>query len=723
MGELLVKLTDIYFKHKRELKRKPFADRSNLSYLQESAVRRKSTRIRRSKRIVCNCCFDDKLNKALEMIQFKELKVVLRRFDNDLCSSNKRNKQLRNPEANSVVESPNNKGHLIRQLQISLSRAPNLIEKVNERSPFKHKLRIIKGFNTSKSAKPDNINQSSNDNSIQNSEQIINNVQFAKIFSNNQEREDIETLRKSDNIASISILNSPIIKKLRNREKKNYLEISSTSLLDNSSSVDICKKKVPIYKQFGAIEIVNKTDPYELDISDLEERKDSTKKCSRRNLSEKFDKTMFEIIKKLDQKHKKKTKKRPGFKNVLQYDNNIKSVLQRVMKKVDGNKNVSKNFNELLDTGQLGVYTSVCHNLPQDKPQFVQNFKNNSQNNEALLTQLVPKIINKIPLPSYDVCDNLDNESHSGCNSDKEPVEDNVSLSYDLDKENEVCFGFDDNDKPLSSNQRINIISNVEVNSTQKRPWRLDGLRNPNYIIHFKKNSLPCLDQDVIVNYNLSEKIGESFLHSNTRPQTLQKTNIQTSILDYVDSSLNTNSNYAVENRPENVFSHSLYNYEEFDTNYLTGHVNRDRKILGVIQNNILSEKVAVSTPVKDNTRIMPALDISVIEDSQNSCLGKESEFTEDTLADENNSNFGFNSAISEIELGQKYSNEARPFRISMDIIKKYKRCNHASYTNHGENLPSVLISNECDYKSSEDIGIFDEVEPELLMTEDAVSN
>ncbi|CAG9840012.1 unnamed protein product [Diabrotica balteata] len=188
------------------------------------------------------------------------------------------------------------------------------------------------------------------------------------------------------------------------------------------------------------------------------------------------------------------------------------------------------------------------------------------------------EFVDHIPMISDDTCHDTYN------NTDFEH-----SWSDESEEEDDPFFGFQEvsetsPEKPLRlSNRR------------KQQPWRLPGIfkRNP-YLLKIKQNGLPCGQQEMVIDYEFVKRI--EALSANKRPEPAPKPPVQTSMLDFIDS---TNEHL------ERPLEPSLFDYEEFN-------IAKPRRVLGVLQQH------QISTPKKNVETVLASPDLSVISKPQN---------------------------------------------------------------------------------------------------------
>lgn len=526
---------------------------------------------------------------------------------------------------------------------------------------------------------------------------------------------------------------TPLYKRLRHGEKKNYLELSNNSLTERSSLIkDIPKEKVPIYKQFSQQKQKEKLDPYELDISDSEVKK--TIKSRRKNVSEKFDKTMYDVIQKLEKQQNKRMRRKKLKTSPQKYVDNIKSVMNRVMKKVETKKKKVETTcsREPLGTGQQNNINAGQHDgkSVQYVGKSVQyDGKSVQCDGKSVVNISVPKI-HQNQQDSILINERLENQyqlkSFSRSSSALSFIDDRsrspiVFDNYDSD---DMCFGFNDDNENENPNNvhRINIISNTLITQKNKlitqrfhrnscqSPWRFHASKKSNYLLSYKENSLPCLQQEPVLHFDFIERIEESFSKERTELKSLQKTHMQSSILEYINSSVDHSNK---DNTSEIISRPTLYDYDEFE--FSTTHLVQKKQILGENQERNVDKIGFISTPIRTNT-IMPSPNISIIRHH----TPKKPE--KSILQGKNITCFGFN---TEIEEQENWSVKSKPFRISFNTVKNMKKGTNSDgiipvQDSASDKLPSVLQNDDKDI--SHDVQIFDDVEPELLTNIDVVS-
>ncbi|XP_028140471.1 uncharacterized protein LOC114334596 [Diabrotica virgifera virgifera] len=178
-----------------------------------------------------------------------------------------------------------------------------------------------------------------------------------------------------------------------------------------------------------------------------------------------------------------------------------------------------------------------------------------------------------------------DGSCHDTCNN----TDFEHSWSDDSEEEDDQYFGFQEvsettPEKPVRlSNRR------------KQQPWRLPAIfkRNP-YLLKIKQNGLPCGQQEMVIDYEFAKRI--EALSANKRPEPAPKPPVQTTMLDFIDS---TNEHLERPSEP------SLFDYEEFN-------IVKPRRVLGVLQEH------QISTPKKDVGTVLASPNLSVISKPQN---------------------------------------------------------------------------------------------------------
>ncbi|VEN41424.1 unnamed protein product [Callosobruchus maculatus] len=126
---------------------------------------------------------------------------------------------------------------------------------------------------------------------------------------------------------------TPVAKRLRNNEKKNYRE-SSLSLAEPLAEAEVPSdpvgKKVPIYKRNIPDEHKPKADLYEFDDIEI----DVPRRKKRKNTSKKFDRTMHSILEKLEKKEKTNRRCMKNYGKVPIYETKINAALEKVLHKI-----------------------------------------------------------------------------------------------------------------------------------------------------------------------------------------------------------------------------------------------------------------------------------------------------------------------------------------------------------------------------------------------------
>ncbi|XP_074037510.1 uncharacterized protein [Leptinotarsa decemlineata] len=535
-------------------------------------------------------------------------------------------------------------------------------------------------------------------------------------------------------------LSTPLVKRLRKCEDRHYFESSLECSTVETSKIEIrntvvSNEKIPIYKQ-NIIEdnCDKKRDPYELDIPDFDEKK--PKKVRNLNNSRKLNKTMYDLLQKLDKNEKK------GKKKIEKYTDKVNGVLKRVMNKVnDRNKTVTEvakkidvskdtaesesmknNQSTIKDCPNSSIFknasesdvssqrhSSILANVSEAdvsleksnssiKADFlgfansVSQSVNDVNQNENLKIPVISKDLNEatneqvVFIPSINgyqcesgflgfhnndllkksvvgqtdsninVISNICLRSHESASHTNEE-DSNCSSEIDADSQ---YFGFDkDNDEvdfhshttigsPAFFNRRPKANSTM-IGLTPRSPWRLTipGRRNHHFLL-IKPNSLPSLNQDMVLDHTMTEEVERN---SKTRCEEVPRpqTPVQTSILDFVESSVD---HFSKQN--EDMRHSSLFDYDEF--------VVPKRKVLGLLQQNGISKEQMQSTPRKD--------------------------LYSHTTSPNNSEMSNIFQSYEENEENRKPTT-SKPFRINFHEIRQYKKNAQA------ENVPELPLTEE----------------------------
>ncbi|XP_057654243.1 uncharacterized protein LOC130892706 [Diorhabda carinulata] len=448
--------------------------------------------------------------------------------------------------------------------------------------------------------------------------------------------------------STLKMLTIPLPKMLRKGTVKNYFE-STLEESTNQCTPDKNKVKVPIYRQqFPILTKNNSKDPYALDIIDPKESK------QKKRSSAKFNKTIYDIMKKIEKKEKKTTKKKKVTKITPSYDQKILNIMKNVLHKVNdrdsGNKK-SHSSNPPLKLATNSINDSSKISFPHlDIEDGFRGFDKNETTISTLNRYDSTNLeisANKIPgssqknngSPHIHVISNIllktiknfeftnaANCSHSSTTYQNET--NNMSITSDmnpLDKSHNLQREFHDNIPLFCEDENCesdldNDFENVEVgcdeffgfkdetdetpkycrfyHKKKEHPWRFQGFfkRNP-HILKLKKNGLPCKEQEMVLDYEFVQRI-ELLCAKKSVDTSHVKEPVQTSILDYIESAHNEQD---VPNRP------SLFDYEEYNVDKVP------RRVLGIIQSN----KV-ISTPTKKIEEDIRSPNVSIIRSDEN---------------------------------------------------------------------------------------------------------
>ncbi|KAG5880489.1 hypothetical protein JTB14_035200 [Gonioctena quinquepunctata] len=533
---------------------------------------------------------------------------------------------------------------------------------------------------------------------------------------------------------------TPLVNRLRKCGEKNYHESTFESSVAHipspvvgNRSVLAPQKKILIYQRNVVDEkAANGKDPYELDISDSDKVQPS-KKQRNLNISRKYDRTMYDLLEKLEKKEKKAVNK----KTVQKYDEKVKNVLKKVMCKVNSRKkpvldvkvNGSKEFFDKLrqQKNVEGFFGFENGNKPPEKVPILDDClgisRTASTHKNMERTSVTTGTANRTKDRTF--IENINGyESEKGFlgfnnkpasatsnvsqRNERINVISNVTLHsaghsppqdhsdyYENEPSIDSFYGFDEEDDIVHSprtfftHRRPNANSTMIGTSTES-PWRLSlaGKRNRHFLV-VKNNSLPSLHQDMVIDHSMIEDVEErnksKYLEIETsRP----KSPVQTSILEYVEghSELHINPNQ------ENIRRSSLFDYDEFVV------PRPKRTILGVLQENELAsprKRQITSTPSNAIQRQIVPPDISAIGD-------------ENTL-------YGFDRTDDECRENQK-PDIGKPFRVNVRDIRRYK---NILGTENVAELPvtekSIVEHGETQEKNNEtirDVHLFEDSDP-----------
>nr|CAH7766404.1 unnamed protein product [Callosobruchus chinensis] len=264
--------------------------------------------------------------------------------------------------------------------------------------------------------------------------------------------------------------------------------------------------------------------------------------------------------------------------------------------------------------------------------------------------------------------------------------------NYTLDNN----FGFDYDERADSSMmaQARKII--------RKIVWRFATVikRNPHFLL-IKSNALPCLDQELVINYALVEWIEKLAASKHTKNplvinDTVAKVTYQKKISEYLECPVTLE-----KDREKVVLSSGLYDYEEF-------HIPvRPRRVLGVLQNGQV-----ISTPKKRVETSVPFPDVSIIE--------KDTEMQNGPYIEEDTENNppGHSLRIRADICGmRKYSKKSKD---KQDVVEKVVVVTHQQQLSNSDADSDIVTTDEKqnrinDDRGEDDIQLFDEDEPELL--------
>nr|CAI5845498.1 unnamed protein product [Callosobruchus analis] len=578
---------------------------------------------------------------------------------------------------------------------------------------------------------------------------------------------------------------TPVAKRLRNKEHKNYRE-SSLSLTEPLAEVQSnpLGPKVPVYKRTLPDNLKPKADLYEFDDVDFDIQ------CrKRKNTSEKFDKTMHSILEKLEKKEKTKNRRYLKDHNTINkkspiYETKVNAAVDKVMDKIkakrqsqnrlpkqnnckksnenehqmqnklilrDRNKNetyqiqplneeISDNkqytqcnghnklnhrdaANEIIDTSNVinivdqnkskAIYTdgrsihpleddsnlSEFHGftntrsmLMQDRSDVTDNFQGFNVHEQSSATQMAAVINNGLSCTfgrkdtSINILSSIVLQPAQKNLEKKMPLHDyflDLHENYRLD--NNFGFDYDEKADAAMMTQARKIVRIV---------WRYADIinRNPHFLL-IKSNALPSLNQDLVIDYALVERIEKQAASKRTKiphaiNDTVAKATYQKKISEYIECPV------PLEKDHENaVSSSSLYDYEEF-------HIPaRPRRVLGMLQ----PEQV-ISTPKNHAETSVPFLDVSIIEkDKENSNGASIEQDTENTLEN------ALQIRTRRHEM-RKYS---RQIKNNQNVVKKDEVITLQEQLSSSDTITEDKETNKD--KGEDGIQIFDEDEPELL--------
>lgn len=348
----------------------------------------------------------------------------------------------------------------------------------------------------------------------------------------------------------------------------NILPISSISatVITETSGDEINLEKLPVYKQINKDGSNRNNDLYEFNEPDFENMENVSGKLNKKR-KVKGSKHLLQANKKKRKPNKDIVKK----SKMYTYDAAVREILQKIMKKVNKNK---ENENA----------------IPiQKEPLHVHN------------TNTIIQLQSNLS----DVEDTNDHDDHHEAEVDILVDENKASENDAQNNSGIVCYFY----SPLKAKKKIHIISDITLDNTENTffdinlepdanstvlidrkcyPWRFNEhfKRNPHYL-SIKKTALPCLQQDLIIDYIQVKKIEEHFAKVSKKFENC----VNKSVL-LGDSEL-----YDVSNK-ENIPHSGLFDADNFfgQTKSLQDNLlNRQkRNILGPrLQNedNIMSQK------------------------------------------------------------------------------------------------------------------------------------
>ncbi|KAL3286129.1 hypothetical protein HHI36_000642 [Cryptolaemus montrouzieri] len=271
--------------------------------------------------------------------------------------------------------------------------------------------------------------------------------------------------------------------------------------------------------------------------------------------------------------------------------------------------------------------------------------------------------------------------------------------------------------------RKINIIRNIVLTpkvskiQTSKRPWRFNSeyiTRNPHFI-ELKKNSLPSLNQDPVLDHTFDDNIEE--VNKTILVPESKKSPRQQSILNYIETDKDISRRI-----PQRQ---SLYDIEELspiklnttdkkikdNSTRITGKINTARrKILGEISGNIRTNET--STPAKNKPQPPMLLELSLIEkDNEKENINRSENFGFDTCSE----------IIEEEDIGKEKVEAAIPSRFEVNTEKVYKRKKLADHLTEPvrDSLVKRLVADDPEFEKfvdeddlqREDVRLFEDIE------------
>lgn len=543
---------------------------------------------------------------------------------------------------------------------------------------------------------------------------------------------------------------TPLVARLRKCDKKNYAELSpGSSVCEFGSDKGLApgitnrNRKVPIYKQIPIVnERKQKKDLYEFDEFDaVSENKNKEKRDSL-----KYDRSMHEILQRLEKNENKQHRKKKTEKPFLSPKKSRKKALHlRPKYKEEVNKVIGKVLDKIKSKNAVLGKQRVDLHKPQENPGNEVNvgcadktkFKKFSSEDNHTANQSLQKIniISQLQIVSPrfedDHCDR-DDDSQFGDHSDDSPF-----LGF---SRSEVCnspsnnsvsnfFGFSDSPPKagVNSNRQLDKSVALEMftprrcnaNSTmlsnRNLPWRTVRGKGNSYFIQVKRNALPCLNQEPVIEHSFVEPI-EKRCSGFSYSIDITKNQRQTSMLDFVQSSVQSAAQI------DQVVQPSLYDYEEFNDKPV------NRRVLGVLQTNQL-----ISTPKKDMAVKVASPDISLINSSDDTpFLGFDNSVDTDKeninirnanpkcrirTTDDNETYFGFETTSIENVKHSRQTND-KPFRVNVRFkyLVQENAGNDKINTAVNESGATSVVYNQGVQveENNQDVHIFDDPETEL---------
>ncbi|KAF7265173.1 hypothetical protein GWI33_021366 [Rhynchophorus ferrugineus] len=427
---------------------------------------------------------------------------------------------------------------------------------------------------------------------------------------------------------------------LRNKQRKHYAEESLEEEIKNDEPKPLKKRVVPIYRvQLPDVELKGIQDLYEFNDCSPKLNK-QLKRIRNRKSSLIFDKHTYEVLRKIEAKEiKAKKKAQPKKKAALrkEYADIVNCIVGNVMEKVR-----KKNYDcEKLTNPERSKKVKI-------KTIEFRDFKNEiNVTAKGLLTE--NNITTEKNIKSARDISDLDENSKDCCIS---PIPKCDSVDN--------YFGFTE-ESPISP--PINIISNILIksastpvnfqgiprrrpnaNSTMRSPWRINGIATRPIFVSVKKNALPRIDQDMVLDHTVVKDIEES--HSKTVNRILEdatKEPVQQSILDFVESNV------------ERKLERSLFDYEDFQSPVKNNARDKENAGVNKVKRSLMGLSIVSSTPVQRN----------VLGDISNSS-GELSNGSRN-----NQTLFGFDNSDQEVPQDEN-SPPSKPNRFDPSTLKNY---------------------------------------------------